>query len=161
MKNKKILSLKNVTEISKSLKKKQKKIVFTNGCFDILHVGHVKYLRKARECGDVLVLGINKDSSIKRLKGDDRPIVNEKDRAEVISELECVDYVVMFSEDTPYRLIRAIKPDVLVKGGDWAIEEIVGKDILDSYGGEVKRITLVKGRSTSNIIEKIKAQMNS
>jgi D-beta-D-heptose 7-phosphate kinase/D-beta-D-heptose 1-phosphate adenosyltransferase len=152
---KKITSLKSLIEIRASLKKKKKKVVFTNGCFDILHRGHVTYLAKARSFGDVLILGLNKDASIKRIKGEGRPINNEKDRAIVVSALECVDYVVLFGEDTPLRLITALKPDILVKGSDWAIDKIVGKDVLDTYGGKVKRVSLVAGRSTTNVIDKI------
>jgi len=152
----KITSLKALTEIRKKLKKQGKKVAFTNGCFDILHRGHVTYLQKARSFGDVLVLGLNRDASIRRIKGNDRPINNEKDRAVVVSALECIDYVVLFGEDTPLRLIKTLKPDILVKGSDWAIDEIVGKDVLDAYGGKVKRVKLVQGRSTTNVIDKIK-----
>lgn len=152
----KITSLKALTEIRQSLKQQGKKVAFTNGCFDILHRGHVTYLQKARSFGDVLILGLNKDASIKRLKGPDRPINNERDRAIVVSALACIDYVVLFGDDTPLRLITALKPDVLVKGSDWAVDEIVGKDVLDTYGGIVRRVKLVQGRSTTNVIDKIK-----
>ena len=159
MKNKKVLSLKVLANIRQKLKKQGKKVVFTNGCFDILHVGHVKYLRKARALGDVLILGLNKDASISRLKGPERPIVPEKDRADILSELECIDYVVLFGEDTPLKVIKTLKPDVLAKGGDWKINEIVGKDVLDEYGGVVKRVKLIPGRSTTNVVDKIKGLM--
>ncbi len=153
--NKKVASLTALTKIRKSLQKKKKKVVFTNGCFDILHVGHIAYLRKAKSFGDVLIVGMNSDSSVKRLNGKGRPIVNEKDRADVLSELMCVDYVVLFNDDTPYTLIKRLRPDVLVKGSDWKIDEIVGKDVLDSYGGVVRRARFVKGRSSTNVIKKI------
>lgn len=133
----------------------KKKIVFTNGCFDILHFGHVNYLRKAKAKGDILVIGLNTDRSTKRLKGKGRPINPQKDRAEVLSALESVDYVVLFDDDTPYRLIRTLKPDVLVKGGDWPKEKIVGADLVMSYGGKVSTVPYVKDRSTTGIIKKI------
>ena len=155
MKNK-FTSLKALTEICKSLKKKRKKIVFTNGCFDIIHRGHISYLKQAKKTGDILIVGLNKDISIRRIKGPQRPINSENDRAFVLSALEMIDYIVMFADDTPLKLIKALRPDILVKGSDWALNEIVGKDILDSYGGKVKRIKLVRGRSTTNVIDKIK-----
>jgi D-beta-D-heptose 7-phosphate kinase/D-beta-D-heptose 1-phosphate adenosyltransferase len=138
------------------LRAKKERIVFTNGCFDILHAGHVKYLRKAKALGDILVLGLNSDSSIRRIKGPSRPVVNQKDRAAVISSLGCVDYVAVFGEDTPIKVIKAVKPDILVKGADWKAGNIVGADLVDSYGGKVATIPLVKGRSTSDIIRRIK-----
>lgn len=132
------------------------KIVFTNGVFDILHTGHVDYLSKARDLGHFLVLGLNTDASVKRLnKGPDRPINNEKARATVLGALECVDAIVLFDEETPYELIKAIQPDVLVKGSDYAIENIVGYDIVKAKGGEVITIDLSQGFSTTNIIKKI------
>jgi len=132
-----------------------KKIVFTNGCFDILHAGHVLYLQAAKELGDILIVGLNSDSSVKRLKGDSRPINNEHDRAIVLAGLASVDYVVIFEEDTPYELIKKIQPDVLVKGGDWAVEYIVGHDIVQKKGGMVKSLLFVDGKSTTDIIKKI------
>lgn len=132
-----------------------KKVVFTNGCFDILHVGHVKYLKEAKAQGDLLVVGLNSDSSVKRLKGNERPIQNENDRGEILSALECVDYVTLFEEDDPRNLIQLVKPDVLVKGGDWKPEQILGSDFVLSYGGEVKSLQFVQGRSTTNIVSKI------
>ena len=134
---------------------KRKKIVFTNGCFDLLHKGHVTYLQKARKLGDMLIVGINSDASVKRLKGADRPVNNEKDRAFVLGALDCVDKVVMFSEDTPEKLIRKIRPDVLVKGGDWKKENVVGGPFVESYGGKVRLIQFVKGFSTSGLLAKI------
>src|SRR3990170_3830636 len=147
----KVVSLKKLqTELASGRKKK--KVVFTNGCFDILHAGHVRYLKKARSLGDVLVVGLNSDSSIKAIKGDSRPIVPEKERAEVLGSLYFVDYVVLFREPTPVKLIQAIKPDILVKGSDWAAKDIVGSDVVKKTGGRIRRIPLVKGRSTTNII---------
>ena len=133
-----------------------KKIVFTNGCFDILHRGHVEYLMAARQQGDLLIIGVNTDKSVKILKGDDRPLVSEQDRAFILSQLLPVDAVVLFSEETPYNLICDIKPDVLVKGGDYNVEEVVGRDVVEASGGKVVIIPLVPGRSTSNIIEKVR-----
>lgn len=135
--------------------KKRKKVVFTNGCFDIVHAGHVRYLKKARALGDVLVVGLNSDSSVRSIKGEMRPIVPQDERAEVLSSLECVDYVVIFNDTTPLRLIEAIRPDVLAKGADWAARDIVGGDIVRKGGGRVARISLVKGRSTTNIIRRV------
>lgn len=135
--------------------KSDKKIVFTNGCFDILHVGHIRYLKQASELGDLLVVGLNSDESVKRLKGFDRPVNSEKDRAEMLSALGFVDYVVVFEEDTPYNLIKAIQPDVLVKGGDYKPEDVVGRDIVESRGGKVQILPFVEGKSTTSIINKI------
>lgn len=131
------------------------KIVFTNGCFDILHKGHITYLYEAKKLGDLLVVGLNSDNSIKRIKGEKRPILSESERAYILSALEMVDFVIIFDEDTPYELIKIVKPDVLVKGGDWDINNIVGKDIVESYGGKVLNIPFVEGKSTTNIIERI------
>lgn len=128
------------------------KVVFTNGCFDILHRGHVEYLSKASDKGDVLVVGLNTDASVKRLKGAGRPVNEEQARALVLSSLSFVDAVVLFDEDTPYELIKAVRPDVLVKGADYKIEEIVGYDIVTSYGGKVETVPLVEGYSTTSII---------
>lgn len=152
---KKLISLKKLQEELKKLRKKKKRVVFTNGCFDIIHAGHVRYLTKARSLGDILVIGLNSDSSIKAIKGETRPIVPENERAEVLSALSCVDYIVLFKDDTPIRLIEAIRPDVLAKGADWAAKSIVGGDFVKKNGGKVARITLVKGKSTTNIIKKI------
>ena len=137
-----------------------KKIVFTNGCFDVLHRGHVEYLQKSRDCGDILIVGMNSDSSVTKLKGPQRPLVGEEDRAFILSQLVSVDAVVVFSEETPYELIKQIKPDVLIKGGDYQIHEVVGRDIVEGNGGKVVLIPLVTGRSTTNIIEKIRSQNN-
>src|SRR5688572_3717169 len=134
------------------------KIVFTNGCFDLLHLGHVDYLEKARQLGDKLVLGLNTDTSIKRLKGEERPLQDEMARARIMASLLFVDAVVLFSEDTPYELIKLVQPDILVKGDDYSPENIVGADIVKEKGGEIKTIPFVKGYSTSNIVAKIKKQ---
>ena len=133
-----------------------KKIVFTNGCFDILHVGHIRYLRQASRLGDMLVVGLNSDASVRRLKGEGRPINSENDRAELLASLEFVDYIVVFEEDTPYELIKQIQPDVLVKGGDYAPENVVGKDLVEARGGKLVLIDFVEGKSTTGIIHKIR-----
>jgi len=145
-KSKKIVNLKTLLE----LLSKDKTTVFTNGCFDILHSGHVKYLKEAKSFGDILVLGLNSDDSVKRLKGDSRPINTASDRAEVLASLESVDYVVEFDDDTPYELIKAIKPDILVKGGDYEGKEVVGSDIAK----ETRLVQFVDGKSTTNIIKR-------
>lgn len=149
------VGIEELRSILEAERKKGSKVVFTNGCFDIIHAGHVRYLKKARSEGDILVVGMNSDSSVREIKGPTRPIVPEDERAEVLSALECVDFVVVFSEPTPLRLIEAIRPDVLVKGADWAAHEIVGSDVVEGYGGEVKRIELVEGRSTTNVIRRV------
>ncbi|MFH1715258.1 MAG: D-glycero-beta-D-manno-heptose 1-phosphate adenylyltransferase [Elusimicrobiota bacterium] len=152
----KFIDIDKLVKILKQKRKQRKKIVFTNGCFDILHKGHVAYLEKAKRYGDILVIGLNSDSSIRRLKGPKRPIFPERERAEVLSALSCVDYVAMFNENTPLNLIKKIQPDVLIKGGDYTLDTIVGRDFLESYGGKVVTIPLIKGKSTSDIINKIK-----
>lgn len=133
-----------------------KKVVFTNGCFDLLHVGHVRYLQEARAQGDLLFVGLNSDESVKRLKGADRPLQAEADRAEILAALNCVDCVTLFSEDTPEELIKKVRPEVLVKGGDWTIDKIAGAPFVLSYGGEVRSLTFVHGRSTTLLVEKMK-----
>ena len=139
---------------------KDKKSVFTNGCFDILHVGHKRYLEQASTLGDIFVIGVNSDDSVKRLKGPTRPVNPEQDRMEILSALGFVDYVVLFDEDTPYELIKTIQPDILVKGGDYTIENVVGRDVVEARGGRVELIQFVEGKSTSNIINKINTQSN-
>ncbi len=134
---------------------RDKKIVFTNGCFDILHRGHVTYLSEAKKLGDLLVIGLNSDASVKRLKGPERPINNEKDRQYVLSQLKSVDFVEIFTEDTPLNLILTVKPKVLVKGGDWKIEQIVGGKEVQAAGGNVYSLQFVNGYSTTKIIDKI------
>jgi len=137
-----------------SLKSQNKKIVFTNGCFDLLHVGHVRYLQEAKKLGDILVIGVNSDASVKRLKGPTRPVQVEADRAEILAALGCVDFTVIFTEDTPEKLIHSVKPDILVKGGDWKIDQIVGSDFVIANGGKVMSLQFVDGKSTTKLIEK-------
>ncbi|MDQ7038164.1 MAG: D-glycero-beta-D-manno-heptose 1-phosphate adenylyltransferase [Aquificota bacterium] len=132
-----------------------KKVVFTNGCFDIVHAGHVDYLEKAKSLGDILVVGLNSDSSVRRIKGARRPIIPQALRAKVLCGLKPVDYVVIFEEDTPMRLIEAIRPDVLVKGGDWTPDRIVGKELVESYGGKVVTVPVEFNISTTEIVERI------
>ncbi len=150
-----LLAREKIIEIRKALKTLDKKIVFTNGCFDILHAGHVDYLAKAKEKGDILIVGLNADASVKRLKGDKRPIINERERAFLLYNLKSVDYITPFEEDTPEELIGELVPDVLVKGSDWPIDQIVGKDIVEKAGGKVESIEIVTDQSTSKIVEKI------
>ncbi|MGI4991325.1 D-glycero-beta-D-manno-heptose 1-phosphate adenylyltransferase [Halobacteriovorax sp. GFR7] len=135
-----------------------KKIVFTNGCFDILHRGHLMYLNEAKKLGDILIIGLNSDSSVKRLKGEDRPVNSEDDRQFMLENLKSVDKVFIFEEDTPYDLINAVLPSVLVKGGDWAIDQIVGHDIVTANGGQVLSLNFEDGYSTTNLIEKIQGR---
>lgn len=137
------------------LKASGKKIVFTNGVFDIIHRGHVEYLAEAKSLGDVLVVGLNSDSSVKMIKGDKRPIVSQQNRAFVLSNLKPVDYVLLFNEDNPHNLIKTVVPDILVKGADWDEDKIIGADIVKSNGGEVKRIKFVENNSSTNIIDTI------
>ena len=132
-----------------------KKIVFTNGCFDLIHPGHTRYLGIAKSLGDILVIAVNSDSSVKTIKGDKRPINNQNDRAETLAALEAVDFVTIFSEPDPYKVISALQPDVLVKGGDWPIEKIIGRDVVQARGGRVVNVPFVEGASTTGIIEKI------
>ncbi len=134
----------------------KQKIVFTNGCFDILHRGHITYLAKARQLGEILVVGLNSDDSVRRLKGPERPVNDEVARAQVLAALEIVDYVVLFEEDTPYNIIVKVKPDLLVKGGDYKIENIVGADFVQQRGGQVLTIPFVDGFSTTSIIDHLK-----
>ncbi|MDP8263292.1 MAG: D-glycero-beta-D-manno-heptose 1-phosphate adenylyltransferase [Candidatus Ancaeobacter aquaticus] len=141
------------------LRKQGKKIVFTNGCFDIIHFGHVSYLEQAKACGDFLVVGLNDDKSVRKIKGNGRPIVSQNDRARVLAGLEAVDCVVLFNEDTPYNLIKTCRPDILVKGADYSHKEIVGNDLMKEWGGKVTRIRLLKNRSTSNLIKLLKGQL--
>jgi len=153
----KIKTLSQLKKVLKKYKARKKRIVFTNGCFDILHPGHVSYLQKARSLGGALVIGLNSDLSVRNLKGKSRPVVSERNRAMVLSALSCVDFIVVFDSFTPIRLIKAISPDVLVKGGDWKIKEIVGSDFVKSYGGTVKSLPYLKGFSTKGLIKKIKS----
>ncbi len=151
----KIKRRERLQQILETERQRGKTIVFTNGCFDLLHVGHVKYLQQARRQGDLLVLGLNSDASIRRLKGPNRPLIGEQERAHILAALTCIDYLVIFDEDTPLELIGMLRPDILVKGGDYTPETVVGRDLVESYGGRVALIDLVDGRSTTNIIERI------
>lgn len=144
-----------LTAVIAAEKARGRKIVFTNGCFDLLHAGHVKYLQKARNLGDLLVLGLNSDASVRRLKGEKRPLIGEEERAHILAALDCIDYVVLFDEDTPLDLITAIKPHILAKGGDYTADGVVGKEVVEAYGGRVELVTFVDGKSTTNIIERI------
>ena len=144
----------------KTWKTQNKKLVFTNGCFDILHRGHIDYLLKSAKLGDKLIIGLNTDSSVKRLKGNDRPLNNEESRAIMLAALQMVDAVIYFDEDTPYNLIGKILPNVLVKGNDYKIEEIAGYDIVQAHGGTVETIPLTEGFSTTSLIQKLDNQNN-
>jgi rfaE bifunctional protein nucleotidyltransferase chain/domain len=151
----KIRTLNEIMQSRARLREIGKKVVFTNGCFDILHVGHVRYLNEARSFGDALIVAINSDRSVREIKGESRPVVPEMDRAEVIASLACVDYVLIFDDPTPKEVIDAIVPDVLVKGADWGISEIVGRDTVENAGGRVLNIRLVEGSSTTQIIQSV------
>jgi D-beta-D-heptose 7-phosphate kinase/D-beta-D-heptose 1-phosphate adenosyltransferase len=151
----KIKHLDVLTAIIAAEKGRGKRIVFTNGCFDLLHAGHVKYLQKARSLGDLLIMGLNSDASVRRLKGDKRPLIGEDERAHILAALDCIDYVVIFDEDTPLELITALKPHILAKGGDYTVDGVVGKDVVEAYGGRVELVSFVDGKSTTNIIERI------
>ena len=139
------------------LRREGRTIVFTNGVFDLLHPGHVRYLQQARELGDALFIGLNADASVKRNKGEGRPINSETERAELLAALQCVDGVVLFDEDTPARIIDALQPDVLVKGADWAADRIVGRDTVEARGGRVVRVTVAEGHSTSALVQRVRA----
>src|SRR5450759_292819 len=146
-------ALKNKLE---ELRKEGKKIAFTNGCFDILHVGHIRYLREAKKTADVLVLALNSDSSVRAIKGDKRPLMSEEERAEILAALDFIDFVTIFPELTPLELINYLKPDILIKGGDWPEEKVIGREEIKKWGGRVAIIPEVEGKSTTNIVEKIK-----
>ena len=149
----KLINRKQLNEILLSLHTKQQKIVFTNGCFDVLHKGHIFYLQEAKKCGDILIVGLNSDASVRRLKGDSRPVNNEIDRAAVLEALKCIDYVVIFEEDTPYNLIKEVQPDVLVKGGDYEVENVIGRE----FSKEVVLIDFQQGYSSTSIIHKLES----
>lgn len=153
----KIVSLEALLERLEPRRAGGETVVFTNGCFDILHPGHVTYLDAARRLGDLLVLGLNSDASVRGLKGPKRPILSERERATVLAALASVDYIVLFGEETPYALISAIVPDILVKGGDWPVSEIVGHDVVTRAGGEVRSLSFVEGKSTTSIIDRVLA----
>jgi rfaE bifunctional protein nucleotidyltransferase chain/domain len=150
------MSIDKITDVKaiSSLKTGKGTVVFTNGCFDLLHAGHVKYLEQARQLGDTLIVGLNSDASVKRIKGQDRPINNQTDRAIVLAALEAVNWVIIFEEDTPYNLIKAIQPDILVKGGDWNTKDIIGSDIVMANGGKVISLPYWDGLSSTNLIKK-------
>ena len=154
---KKILSPEHAARWVRAFQKGGKKVVFTNGCFDLIHSGHVTYLEQARGLGDALIIALNTDASVRRLKGPDRPIVSLKDRARVVASLACVDVVTWFTADTPEKVIKKLLPKVLVKGGDWPVEKIVGADIVLANGGEVKSLGYTEGRSTTELINKARA----
>jgi D-beta-D-heptose 7-phosphate kinase/D-beta-D-heptose 1-phosphate adenosyltransferase len=149
--NNKFISIAQLNDLMVMLRENHRKVVFTNGCFDVIHMGHVTYLQEARKMGDVLILGLNSDASVKRLKGENRPINSQEARAKVLSAMSCVDYVVVFDEDTPYNLIKTVEPDVLVKGGDYKVEEVVGRE----FAKEVVLVDFVKGHSSTRIIEQL------
>ena len=152
----KILSIDALIKERRQLRGEGKRLVFTNGCFDLLHPGHVSYLRQARSLGDALIVALNSDRSVRSIKGPGRPILNQQERAEVIAALEAVDYVTIFDDETPRDLIAAVLPDVLVKGGDWALDEIVGRQEVEAAGGRVLSLPYIEGSSTTDIIERIK-----
>ena len=152
----KVKSLREIKKIAAKLKKKRKKIVFTNGCFDILHYGHIKYLKKCRQLGDFLIVGLNSDASVRKIKGKNRPITPEKQRSAVLAALEFVDFITVFASRTPANLIKEISPDVLAKGGDWQAKDIVGSRHVRKRGGRVVSVPFVKGYSTTRIIRRLK-----
>jgi D-glycero-beta-D-manno-heptose 1-phosphate adenylyltransferase len=154
MKNK-IISQSQIKPLIGELKAKGRTIIFTNGCFDLLHVGHVRYLQEAAALGDCLMVGLNSDRSVRLIKDPGRPLIPEDQRAEVLAALECVSYISLFDEPDPLNLIEAVRPDVLVKGADWSLDQIVGADLVKGYGGEVRRVVLVPSISTSEIVKRI------
>jgi len=156
-----VVSRNELIALRGSLKEQRKRVVFTNGVFDIVHRGHVEYLQKAKALGDVLMVGMNTDASVKKIKDNGRPIVTEQDRAHVLAALAVVDYVCLFPEETPYELLRALVPDILVKGADWPVDAVVGKDIVEQAGGSVQTIEFLPQRSTTNIINIIKERFSS
>ena len=153
----KVLSRKAAASAVRAARRRGEEVVFTNGCFDLLHVGHVRSLEQARALGDRLMVGLNRDASVRRLKGPRRPVVGERQRAEVLAALECVDWVVLFGEATPLSLIRSVKPSVLAKGGDWSLDEIVGREDVESWGGRVERLRVIPGVRTTNMIERARS----
>jgi D-beta-D-heptose 7-phosphate kinase/D-beta-D-heptose 1-phosphate adenosyltransferase len=151
-----VVTRNELVDVRARLRNEGRRVVFTNGCFDIIHRGHVEYLTKAKAKGDILVVGLNTDASVRRLKGPSRPVVSQDDRAVVMAALGMVDYVCLFDEDTPLELITAVIPDVLVKGADWPIDKVVGREVVESAGGTVQTIEFVPDRSTTSIIERIR-----
>jgi D-beta-D-heptose 7-phosphate kinase/D-beta-D-heptose 1-phosphate adenosyltransferase len=155
----KVMTREQLVPLLRAARTQGKRIVFTNGCFDLMHVGHTRYLQAAKDLGDLLVVGVNSDASVRSLnKAPDRPVVTEAQRAEVLAALGCVDYVAIFSEPDPLNLITAVQPDVLVKGGDWDIDRIIGRGIVEQRGGVVRTIPLVPGMSTTSLIQRIRSQ---
>ena len=152
---KKIKTLEEIVRLRCELRESGKRLVFTNGCFDILHVGHVRYLNQARALGDLLVVALNSDRSVRQIKGPSRPVVTEMERAEVLAALESVDYIFLFDDLTPQRIIDAIVPDILVKGSDWELSRVVGRDSVRNAGGDVLTVPIVEGSSTTGIIRKV------
>lgn len=155
MPKQKIKKIKGLKEIVGNLKKQNKKIVTTNGVFDILHIGHIRYLKESKKLGDILIIAINSDNSVKKIKDPRRPLNNENDRAEALASLECVDYVVIFNEENPIKILEEIKPDIHVKGGDYNINQIIEKNVVEKNGGKIIIIPEVKGYSTTDLIKKI------
>jgi rfaE bifunctional protein nucleotidyltransferase chain/domain len=151
-----VKTLSEIKSLREQFKRQGKKVVFTNGVFDLMHAGHVDYLTKAKSLGDILIVGMNTDTSVRRIKGEKRPILDQHERAFIISNLKAVDYVAFFDEDTPVRIIDELVPDILVKGADWSIGKIVGRETVEKHGGEVKTIEFVNDQSTSKIIESIR-----
>lgn len=158
MLNYKLKTLAQLKKIAQNLKRRRKKIVFTNGCFDILHFGHIKYLEQAKQKGDILIVGLNSDRSVRKIKGKARPLTKQKQRAHILSALTFIDFIVIFNEKTPYRLINELRPNILVKGGDWSKDKIVGRDIVRKYNGKVITLPYVRGFSTAGLIKKILRQ---
>ena len=151
-----ILEPSQLAPVLRNLQNQGEKVVFTNGVFDLLHLGHVTYLQESRKKGDLLVVGLNSDASVRRIKGPLKPLLPVEERAEMLLALECVDYTTFFEEDDPYNIIKILKPDVLVKGGDWAIDKMIGGDLVQSWGGQVLNIPVVEGRSTTNLIQMVR-----
>lgn len=156
-----IMNLDKLIEVREKLRREGRTVVFTNGCFDLMHPGHVRYLRQARALGDALIVGLNSDRSVRELKGPSRPIMSETERAEVMAALGCVDYVTIFDDETPREIIAALLPDVLVKGGDWSVDNIVGRDEVEAAGGKVLSLPFADGCSTSDLIERIVTRFSS
>jgi len=157
----KVVTRQELLDIRTRLREKKRRVVFTNGCFDILHRGHVAYLERAKDLGDVLIVGLNTDASVQGLKGPGRPVVDQDDRAHVLAGLASVDFVCLFDEETPQKLIELLVPDVLVKGADWAVADVVGREVVEAAGGSVRTIEFLPDRSTSRIIEKIRKSFAS
>lgn len=155
MKNAKLKSRTALKEILSQIRADGRQVVFTNGCFDLIHVGHIRYLRRAKAEGDILVVGLNSDGSVRSLKGEKRPLVGQEERAELLAALEMVDFICIFSEADPLKLIKTLQPDVLVKGGDWKKEEVVGRKEVEGWGGKVVIAPLISGKSTKNLISRI------